>query len=135
MGEAADTAIDTLRKQLGEDEMADAVLKRGARFFVTTIAAELLTDRNGKDFVARVGIDGLFAKAMKARLEKYATLAALMYVRIMRGLADSPGNVGTTIRRPETADGIRAGVREELISEKLAPEAYAEKLPKLPGIK
>ena len=134
VGEAVERAIDEVREQIGEDEMADAILKRGARFFVTAIAAQLLADRNGDDFVARVGADGLYAKAMKERLRKYGVLAAVMYVQVMRGLAGSPGNVGTMIRRPETAEAIRAGVRENLISEKLAPDAYAEKLPKLPGI-
>jgi hypothetical protein len=48
--------------------------------------------------------------------------------------AYSTGDVGTLIRRPETADDIRLGVVERLISERLAPDALDEKLPKLPGI-
>jgi AIPR protein len=134
VGEASDAAIENVRGELAGDKMAEAILKRGARFFVTAVASQLLADRNGDDFVARVGSKGLTTKAMKERLRKYTTLAALMYVRAMRGLAGSAGDVGTMIRRPETAEDIRARVREDLISEKLAPDAYAEKLPKLPGI-
>lgn len=134
VGEAVAGVIPTLQSQLPDDAMAEAILKRGARFFVTAVAAQLLRDRNGDDFVARVGVDGLFTKAMSLRLQKYATLAALYYVQIMRGLVRSTGEVGTMIRRPETADDIVVGVKERLISERLAPKALDEKLPKLPGI-
>jgi hypothetical protein len=135
VGQAVEDAIPTVGSQLGDDEMATAVLKRGARFFVTAITAQLLRDRNGDDYIARVGTDNLFSKAMQDRLRKYAILGTLFYVQIMRGLAGSPGDVGTLIRRPETAEDIRHGVAERLISEKLAPDALNEKLPKLPGIK
>ena len=36
---------------------------------------------------------------------------------------------------PELAGDLREGVAERLIGEKLAPKAFEEKLPKLPGIK
>ena len=134
VGQAVDAAIPEVRGQLKDDEMAEVTLKRGARFFVTSIASQLLRDRNGEDFVARVGTEGLFTKAMGQRLHKYGVLAALFYVQIMRGLARSAGDIGTLIRRPETANDIRLGVAERLISERLAPGALDEKLPKLPGI-
>ncbi len=135
VGQAVDDAIPAIRSELSDDPMADAILKRGARFFITSIAGQLLRDRNGDDFVARVGLDGLFTKAMKERLHKYAMLASLFYVQIMRGLASTAGDVGTLIRRPETAGDISLGVTERLVSERLAPTAFEEKLPKLPGIK
>jgi hypothetical protein len=72
---------------------------------------------------------------MGTKLQQYAVLGTLFYVQIMRSLVRSAGDVGTMIRRPETADDIRRGVTERLISEKLAPQAFQEKLPKLPGIK
>lgn len=64
VGEAADIAIPDVAHQLEKDELAKAILKRGARFFVTSITAQLLADRNGNDFVARVGTDTLFTRAM-----------------------------------------------------------------------
>jgi hypothetical protein len=91
VGQAVDSAIPEVRQQLADDDVAEAILKRGARFFVTSIASQLLRDRNGDDFVARVGIDGLFTKAMSKRLRKYGMLSALFYVQIMRGLVRSTG--------------------------------------------
>lgn len=134
VGQAVEKALPEFRKQIGEDDTTDAILKRGSRFFIESIAAHLLRDRNGDDFVARVGVDGLFAKAMGDRLHKYAMLAALFYVQIMRGMAQSTGDIGTLIRRPETAGEISTGVNERLVGERLAPDALKEKLPKLPGI-
>jgi hypothetical protein len=134
VGQASERAIPVIREELGEDIVAEAILKRGARLFVTAVAAQLLREQNGDDFVARVGTDGLFSKAMEKRLHKYAMLACLFYVQIVRSMVRSAGDIGTVIRRPDTADHMRRGVTERLISERLAPEAFAEKLPKLPGI-
>lgn len=135
VGESVDSVIPEVARQLQQDKLAEAILKRGARFFVTSITAQLLADRNGNDFVARVGTETLFTKAMKDRLKKYATLATLYYVQIMRAMIRAGHEVGTLIRRPETGAEIRGGVTERLIAEKLAPKALEEKLPKLPGIK
>jgi hypothetical protein len=135
VGEAVDGATPEIRDQMSGDEVAGAILKRGARFFVTAIAGQLLREQNGDDFVARVGVDNLFSNANKGRLKKYAMLAALYYVQIMRAFVLRGDDVGTLIRRPETAGDIEAGVRERLVGERLAPEALTEKLPKLPGIK
>jgi hypothetical protein len=134
IGQAAEKAIPEIRGQLPDDPMAESILKRGAKFFVSSITAQLLSDRNGADYIARTGVGGLFGKAMGDRLVKYAKLATLFYVQIMRGLAKSSADVGTLIRRPETAEHLRDGVKERLVSERLAPDAFEEKLPKLPGI-
>ncbi len=135
LGQAVDHAIPEVRSQFDADDIAAAILKRGARFFVTSITAQLVRDRNGDDFTARVSVGSLFSNAMGTKLQQYAVLGTLFYVQIMRSLVRSAGDVGTMIRRPETADDIRRGVTERLISEKLAPQAFQEKLPKLPGIK
>lgn len=135
VGQAVEKAVPVIRKQLADDEVANAILKRGARFFVSSVTAQLLRERNGADFVSRVGVAGLFTKAMSERLLKYGMLGALFYVQIMRGLVGSSADVGTQIRRPETARDLETGVNERLVSERLAPEAFEEKLPKLPGIK
>jgi hypothetical protein len=135
LGIATESAIPDVREQLGGDEIGEAILKRGARFFVVSITAQLLRERNGNDFIARVGIENLFSRNMKSRLAKYAALATLYYVQILRSLISSAGDIGTMIRRPETAEDIAIGVRERLIAERLAPEALEERLPKLPGIK
>lgn len=135
LGKATEAAVPDVREQLGGDELGEAILKRGARFFIVSIAAQLLRERNGDDFVARVGVENLFSKSMGARLAKYAALATLYYVQIMRSLVDSAGEIGTMIRRPETADDIEIGIKERLIAERLAPKALDERLPKLPGIK
>jgi hypothetical protein len=134
IGQAVEQAIPKIREELIDDEVAAAILKRGAKFFVTSVAAQLLADRNGTDYVANCGVEGLFAKAMGQRLLKYAMLGTLLYVGVMRSLVSTSADVGTLIRRPETADQLRAGVNERLISERLAPAAFEEKLPKLPGV-
>lgn len=135
VGQLTESAIPEIRDQLEDDELGIAILKRGARFFVVSIAAQLLRERNGEDFVARVGVENLFSKNMQSKLFKYAALATLFYVQIMRGLVSSAGDIGTRIRRPETAKEIEVGVRERLIAERLSPGALDERLPKLPGIK
>lgn len=134
IGCAAESGIAEYREQIEQDDFAEAVLKRGARLFVTAVAGQLLREQNGEDFVARVGLDHLFTKATGDKLRKYALLATVFYVSIMRDIAESANDVGTLIRRPETADAIRVRVRERLVSERLAPQALEEKLPKLPGI-
>jgi hypothetical protein len=76
VGQAVDLAIPEVRSQLGsDDEVADAVLKRGARFFVTSVSGQLLREQNGDDFPARVGIDGLFGAAMGVSSVPLVTLA------------------------------------------------------------
>lgn len=96
--------------------------------------AQLLRERNGVDFEVHAAAGGIFSNAVTARLQNYAKLATLFYVQIMRSLVSTSTDVGTLIRRPDTAGTIRLGVAERLIGERLAPDAFEEKLPKLPGI-
>lgn len=134
LGGAAETGIAQYKAEIDLDEFAEALLRRGSRFFVTAIAAQLLRDRNGDDFAARVGLDHLSGKSMFEKLCKYTLLATVFYVSILRDLVSSADAIGALIRRPDTADAIRQRVLERLVSEKLAPQAYEEKLPTLPGI-
>ncbi len=132
VGSAAESAIEEYRQDAHEDVVA--IIRRGARFFATAVAAQLLRFRNGDDVFAKVDTTRLQQKAMKDRLHKYAIVAVLYYVGIMRNLIDAGQDLSVLLRNRETATMIDRRVQDRLIEEKLAPRALDEKLPLLPGI-
>jgi hypothetical protein len=134
VGRAVEASIPDVKSQLGESEVVASVLKRGARFFATAVAGQLLRAQNGNDFVARVGISSLFGAAMTKRLAKYAAVAVLYYVSIMRDQLERDIDLGRLIRNTDTHRLIEERVTERLAGERLAPRTLAEKLPKLPGV-
>ena len=77
IGEAVEGAIKRYRQGIGTDDVTDAILKRGARFFASAVAAHLLRLRNGPDVFAKVDVERLQDKAMLARLDKYALMGVL----------------------------------------------------------
>src|SRR5207253_11292490 len=107
---------------------------RGARFFVTAVAATLLRLRNGEDVLAKVDARRLQDKAMIERLDKYALVAVLYYVSIMRAMIGAGADLGTLLQASDSTAVIESRVNERMLEEKLAPKALDEKLPKLPGI-
>lgn len=134
IGKASSRAVSDLQATLAVDELAVALFKRGARFFVTAIAAQLLRERNGGDFVSQVDVNLLFGKAMGERLQKYATVAAVYYVQSMRQLGATPEDVGTRIRRPDLNKELHQTVLSQMVLENLSPTTLNERLPLLPGI-
>ena len=133
IGKAVEAAVDTYKKDAQENALA--ILRRGARFFATSISGQLLRGRNGDDVFAKVDASRLGDKAMQDRLGKYAMVAVLYYVGIMRNLMDAGQDLSVLLRNRETAAMIEVRVRDRLIEEQLAPKALDEKLPLLPGIK
>jgi hypothetical protein len=118
----------------GVDDTTEPILKRGARFFVTTVAAQLLRLRNGQDVFAKVDASRLSDKAMIERLDKYAYTATIYYAGTMRDLVRTGSDLGILLKTSETAADLESRVRERFAEDKLAPKALNEKLPLLPGI-
>lgn len=135
VGEASERAIKKYKSKVGPDEVAEAILRRGARFFVTAVAGQLLRERNGADVFAKVDGARVIDKAMKERLDKYASLAVSYYVGIMRSLIESGSELGNLLKSADTAAVLEQRVKERLFEQEIAPKALDEALPRLPGIK
>lgn len=134
IGQASEHAIKNYKEKLEPDDAVLAILRRGARFFVTAVASHLLRLRNGEDVFAKVSADRLQDKAMKDRLDKYAMLAVSYYVGIMRGLVDGGTELNILLKNSDTSVLIEQRVKERLFEQELAPKALDEALPRLPGI-
>lgn len=135
VGQAVIAALPGVQASLGSDPDAMAILKRGAQFYATAIAAQLLVLRNGQDYSAKVEPARLRDKALALRLEKYATAAIIFHVRAVKQLKHSGRDLGLILRSPDTNSELQKWVNEQMVEERLAPKALEEKLPKLPGIK
>jgi len=134
IGQNVEAAIKHYRSQLDPDDATDAILKRGARFFASAVAAHLLRLRNGSDVFAKVAVERLTNNAMKGRLEKYALMGVLYYVQIMRDLVAAGADLGTLLKTSDTASTLEHRAKERLLEDQLAATALDEKLPLLPGI-
>lgn len=134
IGEIAEWAIHEYRTRMDPDENVEAILRRGTRFFVAAVMAQLLRLRNGEDFMANVDANRVLDKAMRRRLEKYGLLAVFYYVSIMRSMIEVGGDLGVLLRNTETTQKIEQRVKERYLEEMLAPQALDEKLPILPEI-
>jgi hypothetical protein len=134
IGQATIRVLPEIRRELATDDRAQLILKRGAHFFATSISAHLIRDRNGHDFVARIDVARLADKAMGDRLNKYARLALLWYVRGISHQLDQGKELGALLRTPSTNDVIRKYAESRMAEERLAPHTLEEKLPVLPGI-
>jgi AIPR protein len=106
LGQAAERAIVGYKSSVEVDDVAEAVLKRGARFFVTAVAAFLLRLRNGEDAFAKVDASRVQDKAMVERLDRYALVAVLYYVSIMRSMIGAGADLGTLLKTTETTATI-----------------------------
>ena len=135
VGQASERAIKAYKGKIGPDETAEAILRRGARFFVTAVAGQLLRFRNGADVFAKVDGERVTDKAMEQRLDNYAALAASYYVGIMRSLMEVGNELGTLLKNTDTSEILEQRVKERLFEQELAPKALDEALPLLPGIK
>lgn len=134
IGEAVEVAIKRFRGEVDPDDITDAILKRGARFFATAVAGNLLRLRNGADVFAKVDVDRVLDRAMAERLSRYAMMGVIYYVAIMRDLARGGSDLGTLIKTSDTAATLEQRVKERLLEDQLAATALDEKLPLLPGI-
>jgi hypothetical protein len=134
IGGAVQDSIDKYRERFGDDLIVEAILKRGARLFATSVTAQLLRLRNGDDFVAKIDVDRLADSAMIDRLNKYATLGVAWYVSATRLLIAQGADLTVLLRNVETSASIEQSVKERMYEEEQAPAALEEKLPRLPGI-
>lgn len=134
LAEAVLRRLPGIKTQLAADEEARVILSRGSQFFAVAIAAQLLRERNGADFTANVDPKRLVDNALADRLDKYAVTALLFHVQVIKQMARSSRDVATILRSPETNSEIQKWVLAQMIQERLAPKALAEKLPLLPEI-
>lgn len=135
VGQASERAIKAYKGKIEPDETIEAILRRGARFFVSAVAGQLLRSRNGDDVFAKVDGTRVSDKAMQGRLDNYASLAVSYYVGIMRSLVEAGNELGTLLKNTETSVILERRVKERLFEQELAPKALDETLPLLPGIK
>jgi hypothetical protein len=126
--------LPIVRDELSDDPLAALVLRRGAQFYGTAVAARLLSEQNGTDFAAAVDPQRLTDKAMNDRLDRYARAALVGVVQTMRQLLKSETDLGVVLRSPDTNGALDVWAREELVKLRAAPKVLEEMLPRLPGL-
>lgn len=134
VGLAVRRLLPTVQAELSDDPIAALVLRRGAQFYATAVAARVLSEQNGADFTAAVDPKRLTDKAMSDRLDKYARTALVGVVKTMKQLLKSESDLGVVLRSPDTNVALDDWAREELVSLRAAPKALEEMLPRLPGL-
>jgi hypothetical protein len=132
IGEAVNAVLPTIRRELVGDPESELILKRGAAFYGTAIAAEFIRERNGPDFADRVPTSRLTDNAMRSGLQKYARQALVAHVRAMKNLLKSGRDLGLILRSPDTNAELERFSREEIVSLRGAPKALEEGMPLLP---
>lgn len=135
LGQQVEIAVRAYGEKFDSSPVVASILKRGARFFATAVAAQLLRIRNGSDFTAKVTAERLGDKALLERIAKYSYLGVAWYVAIVRAAVESGQDLSVLLRNTDTASMLVSRVEEKMHEEELAPEALKEKLPLLPGVR
>jgi hypothetical protein len=135
VGQAIARALSRQIVAVAGDDQSTSILKRGATFYATAIAAQLLVHQNGPDYAGRVDPSRLLDKAIAERLDRYATVAVLYYLRATRQRLHVQNDLGIVLRSPDTNAELQRWTREELVQEAMDPAALDAKLPKLPKAK
>lgn len=90
--QAAATASELVKTELERAVQADqndrvSILKRGAKFFVLSVMALILHERNGKTFLNKLKPEVATSKTTESRLKNYATVALEWYVEVVTELS------------------------------------------------
>ena len=134
VGQSVVRVLPAVMTELAADADATLVLMRGAQFYATAVASQLLRERNGADFTARVDSARLTDKAMCDRLDKYSRQALVVLVKEMKQLLKGGRDLSVLLRSPDTNAALRDRAREEVVSLRGDPRLLDGLLPKLPDI-
>ena len=134
VGQSVVRVLPAVMTELAADADATLVLTRGAQFYATAVASQLLQERNGADFTAHVNSVRLTDKAMLDRLDKYSRQALVVLVKEMKQLLKGSRDLSVLLRSPDTNAALRDRAREEVVSLRGDPRFLDALLPKLPDI-
>lgn len=117
--QAAQAAENAVREAIGEaaqrggdakDEIR--ILRQGGKLFVLAVMAIILRERNGAPFLSKLKRDVAGSKNTAERLHRYAQLATLWYIQVVKDLLDSGAVLSQLLRSqdffaPKLRDRIR----------------------------
>lgn len=134
--QAASAAAELVKKELEEAVQKDlpervAILKRGAKFFVLSVMAIVLHERNGKTFLNRLKGEVAVSKATEGRLRNYAAVALQWYVEAMEELIEAGTEASTLVRSQESWKKIASKIVGRWKVFSLAKDVVKGALPEL----
>lgn len=132
VGQATTRAAKSQLASTQGDEQKRLILTRGASYYATFVAHQLLAARNGPDFVARIDPARLTDKASQRKLDGYATLAMIYYLRATLARLRTEPDLGLVLRSPTTNEDLARYTEEELVQERLVPGRLDAALPVFP---
>ena len=133
-GEAADDAVKTAlhRAIENEDELETVILKRGGRLFAVSVMSQILSKRNGANYVGKLKRVVVTSKKTLERLAVYAQVAVVWYVRATRQMVRAGGlqQLSSILRTQDSYPQLRKAIDEEWTVQSIN-RPWVESLPKL----
>lgn len=133
-GEAADDEVkQALRRAIDEDDQLETViLKRGGKLFTLSVMAQILSLRNGPNYVAKLKREVVTSKNTLERLATYAQVAVVWYVRATRQMVGTGGlqRLPSILRTQDSYPLLRKAVDEDWRVQSI-DKAWVKSLPKL----
>src|SRR5438093_1666476 len=115
--EAADRVVsEALKRALDQGEELDSViLKRGGKLFTVAVISQMLSLRNGPNFINKLEREVVTSKATLDRLATYANVAVVWYVRATRQMVGEQGlqRLSAVLRTQDTYPQLRKAIDEE----------------------
>ena len=114
---AADRVVsEALKRALDQGEELDSViLKRGGKLFTVAVISQMLSLRNGPNFINKLEREVVTSKATLDRLATYANVAVVWYVRATRQMVGEQGlqRLSAVLRTQDTYPQLRKAIDEE----------------------
>ncbi len=132
--EAADNAVtEALRQAIdGGDELETVILKRGGKIFIVSVMSQILSLRNGPNYLRKLHREVATSKKTLERLAKYAKVAVVWYVRATREIVGEAGlkRLSAVLRTQDSYPQLRKAIDEAWQVQSI-DESWVKSLPKL----
>jgi hypothetical protein len=133
-GEAADAEVEeALLRAIGEgNELETVILKRGGKLFTVSVMAQILSLRNGPNYVGKVQREVVTSRKTLERLAAYAQVAVVWYVRATRQMVGTEGlqRLPSVLRTQESYPQLRKAIAEDWRVQSI-DKPWVKSLPKL----
>jgi len=133
-GEAADREVKDalLRAIQHKNEFETLVLKRGGKLFTVAVMSQILSLRNGPNYLGKLKREVVTSKRTLERLTTYAKVAVVWYVRATRQMAGPDGleRVPSILRTQESYPRLSKEIEESWTVQAIDKE-WVSSLPKL----
>jgi hypothetical protein len=133
-GEASEEHVERalLRAIRENDELETVILKRGGKLFTVSVMAQILSLRNGPNYVGKLNREVVTSKKTLERLATYAQVAVVWYVRATRQMVGTGGlqRLSSTLRTQDSYPHLRKAIDEDWRVQSI-DKAWVKSLPKL----